>query len=286
MTKIYFLLNKFTQFFSWLNNDVVLKSWHLQAIAITIVLMFLLILRYLRKSRIEKNQIIQTGRSEIIGLKLTDHKTINDRIFNQQIQEQSFLSEQETHDKPWGQSTKEWRRLREEIRKLQHDITKNKRTEGQLNKQITELKNSNEQLKEKLIKYQQIKDELNLQINELKTCNELPQKEITSIKYDSNIEQTNEETAVTEEINTEAGQNRTEVPLQTTILGIESKNDLPPRLSSRDEASGNNPDEIVIDKTEQTEELKINQNIPLDIKELKSIADLVKRLQGGGQRKA
>ena len=277
MDKIYFVLDKVTQFFSWLNKDVVLKSWHLQAIAAILVVMLFFILRRMRKNRIEKKHIIQkTGRSEIIGLKLSDHKTINDRIFHQQIQEQNFLSEQETHDKPWGQTTKEWRRLREQIRKLQHDITKNKRTEGQLKKEINELRNDNEQLKIKLFQYQQVKDDLDLQIKELTTVNQVQQNEINAIK---NIKQFFEEQVTPEEINTEANpasdaaqskQILTEKPVHTPIIDIESKNDLPPQ----NEPAENNPENIVK-----------NQDIPLDIKELKSIADLVKKLQNGSQPK-
>ncbi len=251
--------------------------------------MLFLILRRLRKKSVEKKHIIQkTGRSEIIGLKLTDHRTIHDRAFNRNIHEEDFASEDENHNKPWGQTTKEWRRLREQIRKLEHDITKNKRTEGQLKKEINELRNANEQLKVKLFQYQQVKDDLDLQINELKTCDELHQKEITSIKYDSNIEQTNEEQAVTEETNIEANtappakdgqaqdavlpkQNLTEKPVHTPILDIESKKDLTPP----NEPADSNPENI-----------GNIQDVPLDIKELKSIADLVKKLQNGNQQKA
>ena len=325
MTYIYFVLDKITQFFSWLNTEVGLKPWHVQAIGITIVVVLLLLLMHLRKSRIERMHKSQRkGRSEIIGLKLSDRRTKHRRVVDRKKHEEDLIPEEETQNKPWGQTTKDWRQLREQIRKLQHDITKNQRTEEQLKKQITELKNTNEQLKEEIISHKQTENDLNKQIDELKTINE-KQEEVTTIKQDSNIKQPDEKLVVTEEKNTEVEQDLTQEPVQTTTLNIESENseitsknaeeniqsmeekekteqtetDLLPRLSSpapaspdasrgggRDEAAENNPDEIEKNNIEQTEGLNENHNIPLDIKELKAIADLAKRLQGGGQQKA
>lgn len=314
MTYIYFVLDKITQFFSWLNTEVGLKPWHVQAIGITIVVVLLLLLWHLRKRRIERMHKSQRkGRSEIIGLKLSDRRTKHRRAIDRKKHEEDLIPEEETQHKPWGQTTKDWRQLREQIRKLQHDITKNQRTQEQLKKQITELKNTNEQLKEEIVSHKQTENDLNQQIDELKTINE-KQEEVTAIKQDSNIEQPNEETAVTEEKNIEVNpapdevqgkQDLTQEPIQTTTpaedgkahLNIDSENSetasehAEENIKSMGEKSKqneieNNPDEIEKNNTEQSEGLNGNHNVPLDIKELKAIADLAKRLQGGGPQKA
>ena len=87
-------------------------------------------------------------------------------------------------------------------------------------------------------------------------------------------------------------------PIQTTTLNTESENlgteseltekdiqTMEEKEKSKQPETENNPDEIVKNETEQTEGLKEKSNVPLDIKELKAIADLAKRLQGGGQQR-
>jgi chromosome segregation ATPase len=278
-------------FFSWLNTEVGLKPWHLQTIAITVVILLLLILRHLRKSRIEKMHKIQSkGRSEIIGLKLSDRRVSHRRVSDLKKQSEGFISEEETKHKPWGQTTKEWRQLREQIRKLEHDTAKGKRTEEKLKKRITELENSNEQLKSEIIERKQTEKDLIQQVKEITNANEEAEE-----RQDTEIKQSTEEQTAAGETNKESKQDLTKQPVQITDLSEQFENTGTKSVQTEEDIKSKEEkntsihmdaekqnSETAREDTEQTEESIENHNVPLDIKELKAIADLAKRLQGRG----
>jgi hypothetical protein len=210
------LLYNLEQFYLSIKNETGLKSWQLVIIAIASFFIFIKLFNYLQKILIKIRMNRKPRRSNLIGANLSD-KYKNEHSHKKHRNKQAVhISEDDDEQQSWGQTTKDWRKLREKIRHLQHDIGKHEKIEKHLKEEISELKITNKKLQSEIDKRIQTEDTLHQQINELTT------------------------TAII--------QNQDEEPIQEEVE---------PSPSDTEE-SGNNP---------------------LDIKELKVIADLVKQLQ-------
>ena len=216
------VIDEIMQFYSRIYYQTGLKSWQLLTIALVVLFLLVLLSNYLRKARLRKMHLIQsTGRSEIIGIKLSGRGNRYQTRADYRERQENFIPEEDEEQQSWGQSTKEWRKLREKIMHLQRDIKKYERVEKHYKEQITELKNANEKLRLEISKQAKSEQE-------------------TSVK--------NLENQIIEN--------------KTYPVNEKYKEDF-----------------------EQTDIDEVDNNVPLDIKELKTISDMVKRLQERGQQR-
>ena len=202
-------LDRVIQFYSWIYSETGLKSWQLLIIALGVLFTLIIILSYIRRK--QAHIIHSSEHSDIIGIKLLEKDS---------TQMQQFESEEIDDQQSWGQTTKDWRQLREKIRHLQHDIGKYERSEKLLKEQIAELKSENEKLLSKI---------------------------------NGGIQK------------------------QPEHVGQAVK------LNSIKSESQQKPIELL--QTSSVESNIPEQNIPLDIKELKIIADLARKLQARSQQR-
>ncbi len=216
------VIDAIMQFYSRIYYQTGLKSWQLLTIALVVLFLLVLLSNYLRKARLRKMHLIQsTGRSEIIGIKLSGRENRYQAQADYRKKQESFIPDEDEEQKSWGQSTKEWRKLREKIMYLQRDIKKHERTEKHYKEQITELKNINEKLRLEISK--QAKSEQETSVHNLR--NQI-------------------------------------IENKTYPVNEKYKEDF-------DQADIN----------------EVDNNVPLDIKELKTISEMVKRLQERGQQR-
>lgn len=213
------ILNNLREFYFWIYLKTGLKSWQLLIIALAILFLSERFLNYLRKIRIRMLMTKSSNRSDLIGIRL--NKSEQAVKIHKDQQEVHPLEEEEEHQS-WGQTTKDWRKLREKIRHLEHDINKHKKIEKTLNEEIAALKITNEKILLEIDKRRtQTADILQIQNNE----------PVSAAFAQNNTEQTPKE------------------------------------------------DLDLADSTDK------EQSLPLDIKELIAISDLVKRLQARSQQR-
>ncbi len=237
------IVNNMREFYYWICSKTGLKSWQLLIVAIAIIFLLERLLNYLRKLKIQTLMTRSSNRSHFIGTHLSEKKK---RHKAQQTQEGDLTEnypEDEQEHQPWGQTTKDWRKLREKIRHLERDLTKRERLEKQLKEEIASLKITNEKLQLEINKKALTEDTLQQQINEL---------------TDTTFVQNQDEQSIIE--------NRSHAE------SIDEQRD-------KQTVSSSNEDFEPEDSTEK------EQNSPLDIKELKAIADLVKQLQLRSQQR-
>ena len=213
------IINNLRNFYFWICSKTGFKSWQLIIIALAILFLSERFLNYLRKARIRMLMTKSSNRSDLIGMRLNKSEQALKR---QKDQQQVHTSEQEEEHQSWGQTTRDWRKLREKIRHLEHDLSKHEKVEKRLNEEITALKIANEKLLLEIDKRRtQTADTLQIQNNEL----------ASAVFVQNQTEQT-------------------------------PKKDL-----------------------DIADSIENEQSLPLDIKELIAIADLVKRLQSRSQRR-
>ncbi len=213
------IINNLKNFYFWIFSKTGFKSWQLIIIALAILFLSERFLNYLRKARIRMLMTKSSNRSDLIGMRLNKSEHALKR---QKDQQQVHPSEQEEEHQSWGQTTRDWRKLREKIRHLEHDLSKHEKVEKRLNEEITALKIANEKLLLEIDKRRtQTADTLQIQNNEL----------ASAVFVQNQTEQT-------------------------------PKKDL-----------------------DIADSIEHEQSLPLDIKELIAIADLVKRLQARSQRR-
>lgn len=235
------VLDSIMQFYSRLSIQTGLKDWQLLTIALAVLFGLILFLNYLRKVRIKIRHAIQSSsHSDIIGIRLANKR--DDYRAHDTFRNKQAIGLPEEEQQSWGQTTKDWRKLREKIRHLQHDIGKHERSEKHLKEQIMELKITNEKLQAEINKQSQIEETLQQQINEL----------TSTIPVHNQAEQT----------------------IATEHL-----------LSQSSEKQDNAAETNLQEDVEMSDTTEKEHNVPLDIKELKAIADLVKRLQARNQQR-
>lgn len=312
------------QFYPWIYSQTGLKGWQLLTIALAFLFLLVLLLNYMRKTRLKKIYIIQSSdRSDIIGVNLSGNPEGHRPQSNYSRKQAFTVSHNEEEQKSWGQSSKEWRQLREKIRHLEHDIHRQVQSEKYLREQITELKDTNEELRSEISKREQIQAELKQQIHELTTVS-LPQKHeqaFTSGISDENklqskdIQPPDVSRRIMLEQNDKAEESQPETLLtglepahaEQTVVNGEAKKDPVESIQFNQKTESipaghevtvsdvyvKSSDNITKPITEiPREELNQSENttetehsVPLDIKELKAIADLAKRLQARSQQR-
>jgi len=263
----YFL--KLHPYYVWFYSRTGITERELLIVGSAAIAVLLLILHHLRKSRIRRIHIIQRStRSNIIGVKLSDREQRPPQV-RQKIKRHSQQNLEEQDQQSWSQSTKEWRQLREKIRHLQHDISKHERTEKHLNEQIAELKAINEQLKAEIEGKIQVENTFQVENNE--------QKQAALTQNQS------EESSMNDGYNVkvvELGQTNQEpenISLDNQVSDSHSQST--ENTDNSAEISSQTSSDSDTDNSEQ------DNNVPLDIKELKAIANLVRKLQTRSQQR-
>jgi len=292
------IIDSVMQFYSWIYSQTGLQDWQLLTIGLGILFLLVLSLIQQRKTRSRKVYVIQgSNRSDIIGANLSDREKHYHRHENFSKKPPVSASDEEEEGKSWGQSTKEWRRLSEKIRHLQHEIGKQERSEKHLKEQITELKSINDKLQSEISRKTQIEEELKQQLQELTTASPANVQEksaektnvnsrgrelkniketLESAKFMLKKDQTKQAVAGTESqkepLESQQITNKTDcVPLEIAVNQLQSQT-----VGNKANSLEGNIDEADTER---------DHNIPLDIKELKAIADLAKRLQMRSQQR-
>lgn len=321
------VIDSVMQFYSRLPYQTGLESWQLLAIALSVLLALVLLLGYLRKTRVKKVHVIQSAnRSEIIGINLSG-KTEN-RLPHREYRtrETTFEREEPEETKSWGQTTKDWRKLREKIRHLQHDISKHEKAEKHLKEQIKELVYTNEKLQAEMGRRDQVEGGSRKQINELVAAtpdrklepsseeglsreseDQLTEAQPSGESHENLLKQAENTRDLHHSIE-EISQQKQKDPVPAIMRGEteeesaisiqdnqESEHTHP--LLSEEAKTANEAISRTSDSTEHLAEKTLEEdfdepdkaqrdhNVPLDIKELKAIADLAKRLQARGQQR-
>ena len=242
---------KIMQFYSWLYSETGLERWQFISISLATLVLLVLFLRQLRKSGTRKiHRIHSKAHPEIIGTKLSGGGIGWETIYSQKYDD-DFDQEEEKRI-PWGQSTKQWRQLKERIIQLQRDLKKHQQSEEHLKKQLADVKTANIDLQKKIIEHKKIEENLNLHISELK-AGSIPSNEI-NIKHEPVLE---------EVVKPELGTQNADFKSQTIDPIPQAANS----DGTKDDGRGTSDDG------------RSTSDVPLDIKELKAISDLAKRLQ-------
>jgi hypothetical protein len=241
-------------FYLWISSQTGFNYWQLLILMLAVLFLLSRLLRYLQKARLRKMYSSNnTDRREIIGINLsgTEQKEIYNNS-SQNLADDNITEENEYDDqKSWGQTTKEWRQLREKIMHLQHEITKHERSTRILKEQITELQTLNKKLQSEITRQKQIKPEVLEQQNQI--FSDVAQEKPFS---------------------------------QVSAVNQISKDMLENQGQSFDNNS-NTIEEISKDDSEciNANSPENNQSSPLNIKELKAIADLAKQVQARSQHR-
>ncbi len=245
MVTIDIILNKLTQFFSWLYSTLGLPRWLLLTVTLVVLAVLIFIAKKQRKTKLKFNKIhtINTGsRPEIIGTRLTAHKSSATKIEDGKENELAFDSETGEKHRSWGRTIEEWRKATEQSRKLKYASARLKKTEEQQHGQQSAESNSTQ-------------NQPPYEISEHKQSNELTESK-KQIAYEINKSE-----PTTENIEPQLA------------LPIMIKEQTQHNLSPVDKT-----DDRPRENTKEAQKYK-NNDVPLDVKELKTVAELAKRLR-------
>ena len=158
------LMNRFTQYISWLYFGREWARWELQTMAITALVLLLFILLHRRKAkagRIVAKQIKK--RSSTIGVNLDAgkgaHQGSEDDLDSRHI---VSISKNNGNQKRWKETTKKWKNLQKLIEQLQQETAKYKQAEERLEQQFAKLKAANELLRQEITGSGQVIEETEL----------------------------------------------------------------------------------------------------------------------------
>jgi hypothetical protein len=144
------LMNKFTQYASWLYSERQWAGWELQTIAVAVMVLLLLLLIQRRRAR---NRKISTAmiekRPSTIGINLENGKGISHGLTgdlkNCRI---ASISKNDGNPKRWRETTKKWKDFQRLVEQLQQETARYKQAEQLLEQQFARLKAANEQLRQ------------------------------------------------------------------------------------------------------------------------------------------
>ena len=146
------LMNRFTQYVSWLYFEREWARWELQTIAVTALILLLFILLYRRKAKATSTVVKQIEkRSSTIGINLDAGKVAH-QVSQGSANGRSIvsISKNNGNQKRWKETTKKWKNLQKLIEQLQQETAKYKKAEECLEQQFSRLKAANEQLRREI----------------------------------------------------------------------------------------------------------------------------------------
>lgn len=279
-------MNKLVQYFFWFYTDKgTIKAETLVIIlAALIVLLFLLI--RIRKSKASAVRIIKNiKRPEIIGANLSKRKSTSFETEDSKQAATSFV--QQTIEKPkgWGQTTSQWKSLKNQIKQLQRELTIYKRAEEHLKFQLSEITTAHQQLLSELTKSRHDTDNLRQKLDELTITRQQPNPDNEHNQATQDFQQPDTPLAISEQIYQQSISTiATREQSQLGSAANNPANEAPVKRNDSDPGAENKqPGSSLSENTEQAESPK-EHNVPLDVQELEAIAALAKRLRGRGQQ--
>jgi hypothetical protein len=301
------VLNKLTQYISELG----LATWQLQVIGIGVVLILILTLIRIRKKKAKPGYKVQTrSRPDVIGIKLQDSQATHSHEEDaKRLKPVSTITKTTTYrKKTLKQTTNEWRKATEQIRQLRHELSKQKRTEEHLRQIIADLKSSSQ-------KATVGTSESESQHISTKPEPSIPKSTDTQVREDSRSKPADEDSKQKSAEHTALIHDNTEAITEDEKKQRDSKGsgelmhtDVQDRQDNSEENKINSDSEKQITEsltnTEQyqqqvictrdqeaptIEDIEDGENsqqpgVPLDVKELKAIAELAKRLRGNDRQ--
>ena len=146
------LMNRFTQYVSWLYFGREWAGWELQTIAVTALILLLFILLQRRKAKATRTVVKQIEkRSSTIGINLDAGKAVHQESEGGANSRSIVsISKNNGNQKRWKETTKKWKNLQKLIEQLQHETAKYKQAEECLEQQFTRLKAANERLRHEI----------------------------------------------------------------------------------------------------------------------------------------
>lgn len=293
MATVEILLYKVADFFNWMYSATGLEKWQFLIIALAVILLLTLIARVQRKRMVTKiHTVPAVNRSEIIGVNLSGHKAKLHGTKETRKHGLALTSEMDEKHMGWVQTTKEWRKLNEQIRQLEHEITKRKRTEEHLKHQITELTTNNQELQNQITEHGQAgktprSQDVDATTSEQKIPNEIPDKQSTdeSSQPDILLTPIQQEISQPEQSNQNTQQ---EVAESTAVTDEQLQSDISedekiPKDTNQQAVESTDTEHSLTEDTEESEDLQQHKT-PLNVQELKAIADLAKRLRGNNRQ--
>ena len=248
------LIDKLIKFFSWLYFRH-WERWELLIIILICLVLLLLTIWRQRKSTIKSVYVSQVREhSPVIGAKLAGNRS-HLKIEDLKQSHPTTLS-----NKQVKQTKEQLKKLNQQVQQLQYEISKNKQAEERLKHRVTELttklKTANEQLRQNTIVSNQIEQKPKQQITEVPSVKEqpLPEPAVRS--------------TVKQQAKPQAGESKTEKKSYDRGINISKI-----------------PDRLIIEKPEQFKPSKKLREQPLDVQQLKAIADLAKQIQNRSRQK-
>lgn len=274
MDTIDIALNKFIQYMSELG----LENWQLLIIAIAIIILLILIAKRQRKPKARLIHTIQPiNQPEIIGKKLYNREETNPKVEDTK-QHQPAPTPAKKHIKGektnLRQTTKEWRKATEQIRLLRREVTKQKRTEEQLRQKIVELSISSQQTGYETKENEHVQHHVKSQHSVPQTTEIQIQEVNQGEQADKKMKQLLEKNAATNQEHLLEFPKTEQTTKQQSADSISSTEQSPQELTDH-----HNRDQEPIGKEINNRSNSKRHGVPLDIQELKSIAELAKRLQ-------
>lgn len=243
-----------------------------------LLIVLTLIARQKKKAKLQKAHTKRPeNRSEIIGINLTGRNSEYTRLKDGKKYNQTFIPEIDEKQKGWGPTIKEWRKLTEHINRLKREIAKNKQNESEHKKQLAELTNLNKQLKYEIAEYKQIDKSLKKQIEQLTSTNKQslhefdkkePSKEnpeLRSVLSTAIAQQTQQNSS----LNEQSDKDMKPQSVESSALHEQPQN----KTFNQSQINGKQKE-----GTDQTEGYK-NHKLPIDVKEIKAVAELAKSLK-------
>ena len=158
------LMNRFTQYVSWLYFGREWARWELQTISLTALVLLLFILLNRRKAKARMTVVKQIEKSSsTLGINL-DAGQVAHQEFEGGANGRSIvsISKNNGNQKRWKETTKKWKNLQKLIEQLQQETAKYKQAEVYLEQQFARLKAANEQLRQEISGSGQIIEETEL----------------------------------------------------------------------------------------------------------------------------
>jgi len=298
-------LSKITQYISELG----LATWQLQVIGLGVVLILILIL--IRQRKIKTKPIIHNAqtriRPDVIGIKLQSREATYSHDEDTKRQKPVSTTSKTTtyRKKTLKQTTNEWRKATEQIRQLRRELSKQKRTEEHLRQIIADLKSPNQKANAGTSESESEQSSIKPKPSILKSYDTQIQEGSQSqpVKDDSKQQSTGDTALLKENMEViiedenkqqnskESGEVMHPDAQDHQDTTEEKKNNLDMEKQITESFTNTEQYQQKVIYTKDQEELTIEDEeysqqpgVPLDVKELKAIAELAKRLRGNNRQ--
>jgi hypothetical protein len=158
------IANRLTQYFSWLHYRQ-WERWELLTIAIVALVLLILVLRAHQRVKANAKRFIE--RSPIVGVKSADHRRSRQGTMALERAGLAHVPERHGRQKARAEITRQLERSSEQLKQLQHEVSKRRETAERLEQRIAELTAANEQLRHQVAESKQARERLRQPFAEL-----------------------------------------------------------------------------------------------------------------------